>query len=71
MNVTLTIDMDKRCAECGKPGAMNGGLCLRCATAAMSGKAMRSPAGRAVQRRFADANPRRTKMAGENVEDSQ
>ena len=54
MNVTLTIDMDKRCAECGKPGATGSGICLPCATKAMSGKAMRSPAGKAVQRRFAE-----------------
>ena len=63
MNVTLTIDMDKRCAECGKPGATGSGICLPCATKAMSGKAMRSLAGQAVQRRFAEQ--RRPNAAGQ------
>ena len=27
---TLVIDMDKPCRRCGKPGATQGGLCLRC-----------------------------------------
>jgi len=56
VNVMLTIDMDKRCAECGKPGATGSGICLPCATKAMSGKPMRSPAGQVVQRRIMKRN---------------
>ena len=48
---TLTIDFGKRCAECGKPGATGSGICLRCATKAMSGQAMRSARGKEVARR--------------------
>ena len=60
MTLTLTIDMGKRCAECGKPGATGSGICLSCATKAMSGKAMRSPAGKAVKRRFAEQHKEAT-----------
>lgn len=49
---TFTIDLDKKCAECGKGGAAESGICLACATKAIQGKPMRSEVGRAVQRRF-------------------
>ena len=52
MTFNLTIDMDTRCAECGKPGASGSGICLGCATKAMGGKPMRSAQGQAVQRRW-------------------
>ena len=51
---TITIDMDKRCAECGKPGAVGSGICLRCTVNAMDAKtAMKSRQGKAVQARYA------------------
>ena len=53
MTVTITVDMDKRCAECGKGGAVPSGLCLACTTKALKGKPMRSQAGKAVAKRFA------------------
>ena len=53
MNLTVTIDLDKACAECRKPGATGSGICLACANKVMSGRKMRSPQGRAVARRFA------------------
>ncbi len=28
----ITIDMDRACQACGKPGATDGGLCLKCVT---------------------------------------
>ena len=28
---TITINMDKKCSECGKKGAAQCGLCIRCA----------------------------------------
>ena len=27
---TITVDENKRCRRCGKPGATDGGYCLRC-----------------------------------------
>lgn len=58
-DVVLTVDMDKRCAECGKPGATGSGLCLKCATKALDPDArMKSPEGQAVRARY------REKMLG-------
>ena len=57
MSLVVHIDMDKRCAECGKGGATDSGICLRCATQAISGKAMRSREGQIVQRRLAKLRP--------------
>lgn len=50
--VHITIDMDKKCAECGKGGAVPSGICLKCTSKAISGKVMRSRQGIAVQQRF-------------------
>ncbi len=50
--VDITVDMDKRCDECGKEGATPAGLCLTCAAKAASGVKMMSAAGRRVQRRL-------------------
>ncbi len=44
----LTINMDKKCAECRKPGAANSGICLRCVGKIMRGQPMKSAEGRAV-----------------------
>lgn len=27
---TINIDMDAKCKQCGKKGAINGGICLNC-----------------------------------------
>lgn len=29
-NVTFTIDMNRQCVECRKPGATGSGICLKC-----------------------------------------
>ena len=51
--IIVTIDMDKKCAECRKHGALGSGLCMRCAGNAMDGnRAMKSREGRSLQRRF-------------------
>jgi hypothetical protein len=50
-NLTINIDMDRKCAECGKGGAADSGLCLTCASKTLADKPMRSAIGRAVQRR--------------------
>lgn len=53
MNYTITIDLDKKCAECGKGGAVPNGLCLKCTSKAFDPRAkMKTSVGRAVQRRW-------------------
>ena len=49
---TITINMDKPCAECGRKGAAPSGLCMSCTTKAIGTKPMRSAAGLAVRARF-------------------
>lgn len=49
---TITVNMDKKCAECGKGGAVDNGLCMGCTTKAIAGEAMKSKIGKAVQGRF-------------------
>lgn len=56
---TVTIDLDKKCAECGKGGAVASGICLECTTKAIQGKPMRSAIGRAVAARWVKENPKR------------
>lgn len=52
-NVTITIDMDKLCAECGKGGATPNGCCFGCTTKAMDPeRKMKSNAGKALQERW-------------------
>jgi hypothetical protein len=51
-NLTINIDMGKKCAECGKGGAVDSGICLACTTKVIKGKPMKSPIGRAVAARF-------------------
>ena len=52
MNRVITVNMDDKCRECGKGGAMPCGLCLRCITKAIGGKAMMSEEGRTMRVRF-------------------
>ena len=49
---TIDINMDRKCAECRKPGATGSGICLKCTTRAMHDKPLRSELGRAVQKRI-------------------
>lgn len=57
---TITINMDKHCAECGKKGAAESGICLTCSANAMSSsKPMKSHAGRLVQQRWRELLPKR------------
>jgi hypothetical protein len=53
---TITIDLDKKCAECRKNGSgvAPNGLCLGCTTKALKGKPMRSAEGQEVAARFND-----------------
>ncbi len=51
-SVTITVNMDKKCVECGKGGAVDSGICLGCTTKALKGRLMKSPAGQAVAARF-------------------
>lgn len=52
MTVTINIDMDRKCAECGKGGAVDSGICLKCTTKAFGATRMKSETGRAVQDRI-------------------
>lgn len=56
---TITINMDKHCAECGKKGAAESGICLSCSAKAMSSKPMKSHVGRLVQQRWRELLPKR------------
>lgn len=58
--VIIKIDLDKKCVECGRGGAMPSELCLKCTSKAISGKPMKSWQGRAVAKRF-EENMRRTR----------
>lgn len=60
---TITIDLNKKCAECGsnKAGVAENGLCLQCTSKAVQGKRMLSAAGRAVAARFDDLKRRHSK----------
>jgi hypothetical protein len=51
-NLVITIDMNKKCAECGKGGAQPSGICLGCTAKAIGGKRMKSQEGRAVALRM-------------------
>src|SRR5216684_3368362 len=51
MAPTITINLDKKCAECGKGGVAESGICLDCTRKAIEDKPMRSAAGRIVQAR--------------------
>lgn len=53
---TITIDMDKKCAECGRGGAVESGVCLKCTGKAIAGRAMKSASGRAVALRWQNLN---------------
>lgn len=54
----LSVNMDKKCAECGEVGATGSGICLSCAVKAMDPKRkMRSREGRIVQTRWAETLP--------------
>jgi hypothetical protein len=49
-DVTITINMDEKCLECGSKGVTPpSGLCFKCITRAMSKKPMKSKAGKAYQ----------------------
>jgi hypothetical protein len=49
---TITIDMNAKCAECGKPGAVPSGICMGCTAKAFREKLLKSEIGRAVQARI-------------------
>ena len=49
--VEIHINMDKPCAECGRDGATQNGLCLDCITKVIQHKPMKSKVGRELARR--------------------
>ena len=52
MTHTITIDMDVKCPECRKPGAVLGGICLKCINRAVKDRPMKSKQGRDFQAKF-------------------
>lgn len=52
MNITINIDLDKKCIECGKKGACDNGLCLDCVSRAISGKPMKTSVGQKIAKKF-------------------
>jgi hypothetical protein len=40
---TINIDMDKKCSRCGHKGALDSGICMRCATKRFAAKAKPVP----------------------------
>lgn len=51
---TITLDGNKKCAECGADYAAANGLCLQCTSKALHGKRMKTAQGAAVAKRFYD-----------------
>jgi uncharacterized OB-fold protein len=51
-DLVVNVDMGKRCAECGKAGATDSGICLKCAIKAIDGKPMLSRQGKVVSERL-------------------
>ena len=51
-DLTVNIDMGTRCAECGKAGATDNGICLKCVARAMQGKPMKSRQGQILAQRM-------------------
>lgn len=49
---TVSINLDAKCAECGKGGAAASGICLACTNRAIRGMKMKSVPGRGVQERW-------------------
>ena len=43
MSVTIKIDFNKRCQECGAKGAVQGGLCLKCIKKRLLAEAKKQP----------------------------
>lgn len=60
--IEININLDRRCAECRRPGAADNGLCLPCSTKAITGGKMKSPAGIAAQQRMHVVLQREAKM---------
>lgn len=55
----FTIDLGKKCAECGSNGAHPSGICSACTTKAIQRRNMKSPEGRAVQKRWLETQVKR------------
>ena len=63
MDIMITIDLDKKCAECGKGCAVPNGLCLGCTMKAVyTKKPLKSAQAKAVRAR--GVSPLRPKDGG-------
>ena len=53
--LVINVDMDKKCVECEQRGAVSpNDICLSCMNKIISGKAMKTQVGKAVQKRYFD-----------------
>ena len=52
MQHEITVNLDTKCAECGKGGSCANGLCLGCTAKALANKPMKSKVGQAVRDRL-------------------
>ena len=48
----ISIDVSKKCAECGKGDASESGIRMKCATKIIGGNAMKSETGKAIAARW-------------------
>lgn len=55
MKYTINIDLDRKCAECGKGGAVDSGICLDCTIKAMGKARLKSPQAKAIRARMEKA----------------
>jgi len=51
-DININIDMDRRCVECGKPGACDSGICMDCATKVMGNKPLKSATANEIRSRL-------------------
>lgn len=56
MIVSIDIDLNKRCVECGQTGTINASpICMTCMSRAIEGKPMKTPFGQSYAQRVKDA----------------
>jgi hypothetical protein len=51
-NLEIVINLDLKCSECGKKGALASGICMNCVIKILDGKPMNSKEGKAVKQRL-------------------
>lgn len=62
-HLTITCDLSKSCAECGKGGAVDNGLCMECTSKAMGKGPLKSDVAKAVRKRLHNLRGEAPKVA--------